>query len=49
MECKIWHKELIYKTETDSVMENRPVVATREGKEVGWIGSLGSVDVNYYI
>ena len=38
--------ELIYKTETDTDIENRFVVA----KEVGWlglIGSLGLADANY--
>ena len=29
-------------------MENRLVVAEREGEEVGWIGSLGLADANYY-
>ena len=30
-------------------MEDRLVVAKREGKGVGWTGSLGLVDGNYYI
>ena len=44
--------ESIDKTETDSQrtdMENRLVVARGRGEEVGWTGSLGLVDVNYYI
>ena len=35
----------IYKTETDSDRENRPVGAVGEGR----IGSLGIIDANYYI
>ena len=30
-------------------MESRLVVAKGEGEGVGWTGSLGLVDVNYYI
>ena len=30
-------------------MESRPVVARREGKGMGWTGSLGLVDANDYI
>ena len=30
-------------------MENRLVVAKREGEGVGWMGSLGLADVNYDI
>ena len=30
-------------------IENRPVVTKGEGERVGWTGSLGLVDVNYYI
>ena len=30
-------------------LENRLVVAKREGKEVGWTGSLGIIDENYCI
>ena len=30
-------------------IKNRLVVATREEEGVGWTGSLGSVDANYYI
>ena len=37
--------EAIYKTETDSDIENRLVVAMGEG----WTGSLGLVHANYYI
>ena len=40
---------LIYKTETDSDMENRLVVAKGEGVREGWSGSLGLRDANYYI
>jgi len=29
-------------------LENRLVVAKGEGKGVGWIGSLGLIDANYY-
>ena len=31
------------------IMENRLVVAKGWGEEGGWMGSLGLVDVNYYI
>ena len=41
--------EPIYKTETDSDTENRLVVANGEEEGVGWTGSLGLVDANYYI
>ena len=37
--------EPIYKTE--KFIENRLVIAKGEG--VGWTGSLGLVDANYYI
>ena len=30
-------------------MESRLVVVKGEGEEVGWTGSLGLVDANYYI
>ena len=30
-------------------MENRLVVATGKGEGVGWTGSMGLVDANYYI
>ena len=30
-------------------MENRLVVAKGEGEGVGWTGSLGLVNANYYI
>ena len=30
-------------------LENRLVVTKGEGERVGWIGSLGSGDSNYYI
>ena len=30
-------------------LENRLVVAKGEGEEVGWTGSLGLIDANYYI
>ena len=39
--------EPIYKTETDSDVENRLVVAKGEGERVGWLGSLGLTDTNY--
>ena len=39
--------EPIYKTESDSEIKNRLVVAKGEGEGVGW--SLGLVDANYYI
>ena len=39
----------IYKTETLTDMENSLVVAKGERERVGWTGSLGLVDVNYYI
>ena len=28
-------------------LENRLVVAKREGEEMGWLGSLGLIDANY--
>ena len=30
-------------------LENRLVVAKGEGKGVGWTGSLGLIDANYFI
>ena len=30
-------------------LENRLVVAKEEGEEVGWTGSLGSIDADYCI
>ena len=30
-------------------LENRLVVAKGEGEEVGWTGSLGLIDANYFI
>ena len=39
--------DLIYKTET--LTENRIVIAKGKGEGVGWTGSLGLVDANYYI
>ena len=48
MESKIWHKSAYPKNRnrlTLTDIENRPVVA--KGK-MGWTGSLGLVDVNYY-
>ena len=41
--------ELLYKTETLTDMENRPVVAKGEGEGVGWTGSVELVGANYYI
>ena len=42
--------EPIYKTETNSDIENRLVVAKgEEGEGEGRTGSLGLVDANYYI
>ena len=38
----------IYETETDSQIENRPVVAKGEGVGKGRIRSLGSAEVNYH-
>ena len=40
--------EPTYKTETDSDMENRLVIAKGEGG-MGWRGSLALVVANYYI
>ena len=37
------------RSEFCTVMENRPVVAKGEGEEVGWTGSLGLGDANYYL
>ena len=39
----------IYRTETDSHIEDRLVVAKGEGERVEWMGSLGLVDANYCI
>ena len=39
----------IYKTETDSDIESRLVVAKGEEEGVGKTGSLGLVDAKYYI
>ena len=41
--------EHIYETNRLTDIENRLVVAAGEGEEVGWMGSLGLVDGNYYI
>ena len=41
--------ESIYQTETISDTENRLVAAKGEGEGVGWPGTLGLVDANYYI
>ena len=41
--------EPIYRTETDSDVEDRLVVIKGEGEEVRWTESLGLVDANYYI
>ena len=30
-------------------LQNRFVVAKREGEEVGWLGSFGLIDANYYL
>ena len=43
VESKISTNEHIYKTETDSHKEHTC------GCQVGWTGSLGLVDENYYI
>ena len=40
--------EPVYKTDRLTDIEKRLVVATG-GEEVGWTGSLGLVDANYYI
>ena len=40
--------EPMYKTNITNI-ENRLVVAVGRGEEVGWTGSLGSVDANSYI
>ena len=39
--------KLINKTETDSQIENRLMVAKEEWE--AWFGNLGLVDANYYI
>ena len=41
--------EPTYRTDTDSDMEKRLVVAKGEGEGVKWMGSLGLADANYYI
>ena len=38
--------EPIYRTETDSQMENRLVVAKEDGGGSGWTGSLGENEIN---
>ena len=38
-----------YRTETDTQVENRLVVAKREGEGEGWTGSLVLAETNYYI
>ena len=50
VETKIWHK-LTYTQSSNGLtdMENRLVVAKREGAAVGLTGSLGLVDANYDI
>ena len=30
-------------------LENRPVVAKEEGEGIGWIGSLGLIDTDYWL
>ena len=46
MESKIHTNEHIYKTETDSDIENRLAVAKGEGREKGKVESLGLADAN---
>ena len=41
--------EPIYRTEKLTDIENRLVVAKGKGERVGWLGSLGLADANYYI
>ena len=42
--------ELIYKTETDSDIENQTYGCQRADRVgEGWIGSLGLADANYYM
>ena len=41
MESKIWHKETLYETETDSDIENRLVVAKGEGWGRDGVGVCG--------
>ena len=50
MEPKIWHN-LTYPQNRNrpTDMGSRLVVAKGEGEEMGWMGSLGLVDANYYI
>ena len=37
------------RTEADSQMENKLMVAKGKGEGAGWIGSLGLENENYYI
>ena len=48
-DLKYGTNEPVYRTETDSDMENRTVVAKPEGEGVegGWTGSLGLIDANW--
>ena len=43
----IWNKEFHKKETRFSDLENRLVVAKREGEGVGWTGNLGLIDADY--
>ena len=45
---KYYTNKPIYKTETDS-QTLRTDLQLQEGEGVGWMGSLGLVDTNYYL
>ena len=45
----MFHQFMLYRKESHDI-ENRLVVTKRgEEEEIGWMGSLGLVDANYYI
>ena len=49
LESDIWHKwTYLQNRNRPTNVENRLVVAKGEGKGLGWTGSSGLVDANYY-
>ena len=48
-DLKYGTNEPIYKTETDSQTQRTDFLPRVVGEGVGWSGSLGLVDANYYI
>ena len=49
LETLFLRNEPIYRKETNLWTWRNRLVAKREGKEVGWTGSLASIDANYCI